>query len=103
MALSFSKRKAALRRKHSAKPGPKKGAGQAPKAVAKETSVVWSIRLPKSVDMALKRMARENGRSANKQVEMLIRKAASQSQEVAAKVNQPAETGHAHQSASDKA
>lgn len=34
-----------------------------------------TIRLPKSVRVALRRMAKANGRSATKQVEMLIRQA----------------------------
>jgi hypothetical protein len=37
--------------------------------------VTRSLRLPKSVDIALKKMATAEGRTANRQVEMLIRKA----------------------------
>jgi hypothetical protein len=41
----------------------------------KEPYVTWSLRLPVSVHVALKRLAVEQGRSATKQVEMLLRKA----------------------------
>jgi hypothetical protein len=41
----------------------------------KEPYVTWSLRLPISIHFALKRLAQEQGRSATKQVEMLLRKA----------------------------
>jgi hypothetical protein len=40
-----------------------------------EPCVTWSLRLPKSIHAALKQLAKEQGRSATKQVEMLIRAA----------------------------
>jgi hypothetical protein len=42
---------------------------------AKEPHVTWSLRLPISLHFEFKRLAKEQGRSANKQIEMLIRKA----------------------------
>jgi predicted HicB family RNase H-like nuclease len=45
------------------------------KRAAKEKMVTWSLRLPNSVHAQLKAMAKAQGRSANKQVEMLIRDA----------------------------
>ena len=42
---------------------------------AKERLVTWSLRLPKSLDDALKAMAKAERRSANKQVEVLIQEA----------------------------
>jgi hypothetical protein len=41
----------------------------------KEPYVTWSLRLPISIHVALKRLAQEQGRSTTKQVEMLVRKA----------------------------
>ena len=41
----------------------------------RESYVTWSLRLPVSINVALKRLAQEQGRSATKQVEMLVRKA----------------------------
>jgi hypothetical protein len=41
----------------------------------KEPYVTWSLRLPISIHVALKRLAQEQGRTATKQVEMLVRKA----------------------------
>ena len=40
-----------------------------------ERYVTWSLRLPFSLHYELKRLAKDQGRSANKQVEMLIRRA----------------------------
>jgi hypothetical protein len=45
------------------------------RTAATEECVTWSLRLPKSIHAALKQLAKEQGRSATKQVEMLIRAA----------------------------
>jgi hypothetical protein len=46
-----------------------------PAADQQEPLATWSLRLPVSVHVEFKRWAREQGRSANRQVEMLIRNA----------------------------
>lgn len=85
------RRKAALAKDAKASA---KGAQKAQKEkerAAKEKIVTWSLRLPKSVHAQLKAMAKAQGRSANKQVEMLIREA-SPGQGVAAQDPAPTAT-----------
>jgi hypothetical protein len=45
------------------------------KTAGGERYVTWSLRLPFSLHYELKQLAKDQGRSANKQVEMLIRRA----------------------------
>jgi|SRR5271166_7052631 len=62
-------------------PRKRPAAGNAQKDAVREENeplVPLTIRLPKSVHTALRRMAKADGRSATKQVEMLIRREANE-------------------------
>jgi predicted HicB family RNase H-like nuclease len=56
----------------------------------KEPSVTFSLRLPKTLHLALKKMAKDGKRSLNKQVEWLIETATSKSPDSAIKPLQTA-------------
>ncbi len=66
-------RMAATREKEAEKEGLKRQ--KKAERAAKERASPWTLRLPKSLDDALKAMAKAERRSANKQVEVLIQEA----------------------------
>ena len=60
------------------------------KTEVRELPVTWSLRLPKHLHVALKKMAKDGKRSLNKQVEWLVECAISQSPDAAVKSTQTA-------------